>query len=156
MAVKCRASWHVDRYANDCTAQPIDTTELYHHCVHKVAHERFLHSLTSRERHTLMTHIRSGRDAMFYAKWLAQVLLIMVLIGLVVLLAPPLGVAAVLLLVAPLWSIWLLASLALQLMRKPAGPAPNDEPSPRAESNAAYLTAASRIHRARVGLAIRR
>jgi hypothetical protein len=93
---------------------------------------------------------------MFYAKWLAQVLLIMVLIGFVVLLAPPLGVAVLLLLVTPVWSIWLLVSLALQLMRKPAGPAPSDQSSRRADNNAAYLTAASRIHRARVGLAIRR
>jgi cytochrome c-type biogenesis protein CcmH/NrfF len=90
---------------------------------------------------------------MFYAKWSAQVLLIMTLMASVVLLAPPIAVAALLLLVAPLWSMWLLANLMLHLMRKPARDAPIDHASQPSTNNGTHLTAASRIHRARVARA---
>ncbi len=90
---------------------------------------------------------------MFYPKWFAQVLLIMTLIASVVLLAPPVGLAAVLLLVAPLWSIWLLANLMLHLIRKPARDAPIDHTSHAPTNDGTHLTAASRIRRARVARA---
>ena len=53
---------------------------------------------------------------MFYAKWLGQVLLIMVMITLVLILRLAPQEAALVGLVAVVWSIWLLASLVRQLL----------------------------------------
>jgi cytochrome c-type biogenesis protein CcmH/NrfF len=77
---------------------------------------------------------------MFYAKWFAQVLLIVVLIASVVLLAPPIGIAAPLLFVAPLWSIWLLANLMLHLMRKTKRDGPVEHASQAETNNGTHLT----------------
>jgi hypothetical protein len=52
---------------------------------------------------------------MFYAKWFGQVLLIMMLIGSVGLLPPSLEGAAVLMLIAMAWAMWLLISLVRYL-----------------------------------------
>ncbi|HEY0337946.1 MAG TPA: hypothetical protein VGC70_11460 [Burkholderiales bacterium] len=52
---------------------------------------------------------------MFYAKWFGQVLLIVMLIGSIGLLPPSLEGAAVMMLIAMVWAMWLLISLVRYL-----------------------------------------
>jgi hypothetical protein len=51
----------------------------------------------------------------FYVKWFAQVMLIMMLISIVALLVPPPVIAGLVLIVTIVWAVWLLASLVRSL-----------------------------------------